>query len=264
MPRTYKRSKKSSTRTRKRSYKSKYSSRKSSRTFKKKVQSIINQNLEDKVAYKSVMNVNYNSIIDGASDLNFLIPNMAKGTANNARIGDQVRAKSLTITGWIISNLTTTDYSSSRIGVRMMVVQPKGYISQFNISSNATTWLPRLLKKGGTISGFQGTTADFIAPINTDYITCYYDRKMYIEAPYIPGTNEGINNVRHMTKFFKIKIKIRNKILKYDDGDNGGLTPTHFNPVLLLGYCHLDSSGADNIQTQINLSYDSKMYFQDA
>ena len=65
-------------------------------------------------------------------------------------------------------------------------------------------------------------------------------------------------------KFFNINLKVKNKLLKYDASENSALTPVNYNPILLIGYAHLDSSTPDTLNTEINLCYDVRMTYQDA
>jgi len=238
--------------------------RKPRKNLVRTIQKVINRNLEDKQAYKSVVDINFNSGINSQTDLNSIVPNISNGTNDHARVGDQIHAKSLYITGHILANLTFTNYSSCRIGVRMMIVSPKGYTGYDPAYNSATTWLAYLLKKGGAVSGFTGAVSDFYAPINSDAITCHYDRKFFVRSPFAPLNLNGDMNTIGSTKFFKIRIPMRNKLLKYDINVNSGLTPTHFNPFLILGYCHLDNSTPDTVDTQINLSFTSVMKYQDS
>lgn len=241
--------------------------KKPSKTFVKQVQRIINKNAEDKQAYASLVNYNYNSGINSSADLNFILPNIATGVADNERIGDQIMCKNFTVKGHIISNLTYNSYSQCRIGLRLMVVQPKTSSSSSLISNDASNWLSYLLKKGGTTTGFSGLVSDLYAPINTDAITKYYDRVMYINSPYQVGTVSGALDVAtyNSTKFFSITMpRCKKKLLKYDESVGSDLTPTHYNPVLILGYCHLDSAAPDTVSAQLNLSWVSTMSYQDS
>ena len=65
-------------------------------------------------------------------------------------------------------------------------------------------------------------------------------------------------------KVFKIYLPIKNKLFKYDGAVNSGLTPTNYNPFLIVGYAHLDASIPDTVQTQVNVSFTSQMRYQDA
>jgi len=242
--------------------KTKRSSGKKSLRFAKAVQSVINKNAEDKMAYKSVVNISYNSGIDSQTDLNSLVPQLTQSATDNGRNGDQIRGKKLNISGFILSNLTYNTYSACRIGVRVMIVQPKGYLGYDPAYNSAVTWLATLLKKGGTVSGFTGTVQDFLAPINTDTITKYYDRKFYVKSPFM-YSSVGNAETTGSTKFFNINLPMRNKLLRYDSTSNSGLTPVNYNPWLIVGYCHLDSSTPDTVTTQINLNFTSTLMYQD-
>lgn len=246
-----------------RKIKTKLKFKKVNKSFEKKVQVILDKNLENKVAYMKDTNVNYNSGIDNATDLRRVFPNISQGTNDGSRVGDQIRLKRLRIQGHIITNITYNTYSAARIGVRLMVVQPKAYRGIGAIEGNATTWLATLLKKGTTTGVFAGLVEDLYVPINSDAITTYYDKMFYMQSPYIPGTNTGSTNVQSMTKFFDINFKLTNKLVKYDMAVDSGLTPSEFNPVLIVGYAHLDVSAPDVITTQINMSYITNASFQD-
>lgn len=237
------------------------------RTFAKRVQQVINKNLEDKQAYQAVTDVNYNSGINSAGDLNFIIPNIANGTTDNARIGDQIRAKSLIVKGHFITNLTFNAYSQARIGVRMMIIAPKAYNSETSAIAGSAVWLNTLLKKGATTSAFTGTTQDLYAPINTDAITKYYDRVFYVRSPYVVGTiTDGIElSTSTTTKFFTIRLPwCKHRLLKYDSTVDSNLAPTNYCPILVLGYSHLDNSAPDTVSTQVQLSWISTLTYQDA
>ena len=129
--------------------KAKRNTTKVTKLFKKKVQKVINANMEDKCAYLSVVNINYNSGINSTGDLNNLMPNVSNNVNDNGRIGDQVKMHSLNVRGHILSSLVYTSYSQCRIGVRMMIVSPKHYTAYSAILANSTQWLNTLLKKKG-------------------------------------------------------------------------------------------------------------------
>lgn len=235
------------------------------KSFRKKVQKVIDENCEDKQAYKQVSDVNYNSGINNSTDTNFLFPNITTSTADNGRIGDQIKLKRFRIQGHIISNLTFNDYNSCRLGVRVIICQPKNYGSVTLITNGAATWMAHLLKKGGSTSGFTGIVSDLYSPINTDAITCYFDKLLYMTAPYVAGTDTGNKMLtQSITTFFDIKLKCKNKKIVYDAAIDSGLTPAEYNPVLLLGYAHLTNSTPDTVDTQLNLSWVSTVDYQDA
>jgi len=231
-------------------------------SFAKKVQSIINKNAENKQIYTNSF-INFNSGINSAGDIQQVVANLGNGTGDYQRIGDQIRAQKLQVKGWMAMTLSyLTSASASRIGVRLMIVQPKFYGGLTEIAANTGNWLGTLLKKGGTTTGFSGAVSDLQSPINTDAITKYYDRVFYLNLPY-SQTAVGEASTVGSTRFFSMSKNLRNKLMKYDSSVGSGLTSTQFNPVLLCGYVHLDGSAADVVNTQIQLNYDAMLQFQD-
>lgn len=233
------------------------------KNFKKKVLSVVRAQVETKQAFGNLPFTAFNSGINASGDLQWCLPNISQGTAENARVGDQIRALKLNIRGAIVSNLTYQAYSDCRIAIRMMIVSPKAYPTLASAQANATTWLATLLRKGGTTSNFTGAMEDLWAPINTEAITKYYDKVFYVNSPYM-ATAVGEQPTYNSVKFFNINMKLRNKLLKYDSSVGSGITPTNYGPILLLGYAHLDGSSGDTLTTQVGLSFDTIFDYEDA
>jgi len=238
-------------------------SKKSSKTFVKKVQAIIHKDVETKSAFSQNTSVAFNSGINSAGDIQIIVPDIQNSTFDNGRIGDQIRGMRLRIGAILTSNLTYTAYSNCRLGVRVLIVQPKMYSNYDAINTNATVWLGTLLKKGLATSAFTGLINDLYADINTDAITVYYDKVHYINTPFM-ATAVGEQSTYNSVRFIKKTINLRNKLLRYDSAFNSGKTPTNFNPVMLCGYAHLDGSGPDTVTTQVSMTTDSYMDYEDA
>lgn len=241
-------------------------SSKPSKAFAKKVRAVLHKNVESKQAFSSLPSTAFNSGITAVGDIQNLLPTIAQGTADNARIGDQLRGQRLTIKGAVVYNPSTGSYGTypnTRLAVRIMIVQPKQYGDYSAIYSNFSSWSAFLLKKGGTTTNFSGTLSDLWAPINSDAITKYYDKIMYLNGPY-ERTAVGGYQMLGSTKFFNISLKMRNKLLKYDAAVSGGLSPTNYAPIMLIGYVHMDGSSPDGVSTAITAQYDSIFTYEDA
>lgn len=246
---------------------SKYKPKKaySGKAFKKAVQAVVSAQSETKQAFHSVQSENYNSGINVTGDAKRILPTVGKGDDDNQRDGDQLRAQTLTVKGAIVYNPSTGQYgtyANSRIACRLMIVSPRLYPNIDDAQTNAATWMAYLLKKGGTTSGFSGTLSDLWAPINSDGIIKYYDKVFYLDAPY-QVTAVGSTVMGKSTRFFSHSMKLRNKVLKYDSSVSGGISPTNYGPVMILGYTHMDGSGADSLTTAVQLSFDSILNFED-
>lgn len=249
-------------------------------TFKKlidnEIKAVMAKNVETKQAYRNNGDslVWFNSQIDSASDMQQLLPNIAKSVNDNGRIGDQIKAKSLTLSGYMryaplpttSSAINTSTYSN--IVARLMVVSLKLRPNYPDINQGYNS-LNFLLKKGGTAVGFTGKLTDIYAPINTDLWTLHHNETHYISQDmlYQPSTASlvgGMTNMRDLVKFFNIKIPCKNKILKYDDNVNGGETPTNFGPVMVIGYAYLNGALPDSVSANLAVQYSTVFNYEDA
>lgn len=240
--------------------------------FRKKVLSVVQRQAENKQAYQSTGNtpVYFNSGISGAGDCQQIVPYVSSGTADNQRIGDEIRAKSLLIRGAILMQLKNdTSLANRKIGVRVMIVQPRRYTAFQDITGGAGNWQLGILKKGGSVSAFTGTMPDLWAPLNKDELIIYYDKVHYMSIDAVT-TSSAIGSysqdVRQTTKFINIRVPCRNKLLRYDSSADAGTLPAGWNPVMLVGYSYLDFNGGgpDTVTTSVGVCYDSMLTFEDS
>lgn len=233
----------------------------------KVIQRVINKNVETKQAFTLMAPTSFNAGISGTGDVLALIPGISNGSFDNQRIGDQIQAKSMKIQGAVVWNPSAAifgSYNSARIAVRIMIVQPKAYNNQSDVTSFSSTWMPTLLKRGGTTVAFTGTLNDLWTPINTDAITKYYDRIYYLNGYY----NTGPSNVQLIgsTRQFTARLKFRGagKRFRYDANFSSGILPTNFAPVMIIGYANMNGTGPDTVSTAITVQYDSTLLYKDA
>lgn len=240
--------------------------RRTRKSFKKAVQRVIDKNVETKHAFTTLDPTQFNSGISGSGDIRQILPNISLGTADNARIGDQIRLKSMSIKGSVVWNPVINNfgsYSSCRIYVRMFIVCPKYYTTTLAVQNN-TGWLDILLKKGGTTTGFTGVMSDLWAPVNTDAITKYYDKVVRLDGIYGNQTNNVI--MSGTDRFFSKTFKFRGagKLLKYDSSVSSGIQPTNFAPVFLLGYVYANNGAPTTLTTDVACQWDCNFNYQDA
>lgn len=241
--------------------------------FKKRVLKAVRSNVETKQAFHTMAPTDFNSGIASAGDSLRIIPNVAIGTGDNARIGDQLHPQSLTLRG-IIQMLPQGGNQGDgvrKIAARVMIVTPKAFACWSSAYANSTTWQAYLLKKGGTVTQFSGAIDDLYAPINTDAITCHYNRVFYFnQSTYmsVGGSTSGTvaSTQDNLVRFFKKTIKFGNtRLFKYDSNIDGGLTPANGPAyVMLVGYCFVDGTLPDTLSTRIRVQYDSILNYEDA
>lgn len=111
--------------------------RKASKSLVKIIQKQIHKDVEDKSRNVNYDLTAYNSAISVAGDVSKVILSIAQGTDNGERIGDKIRCKSINIRGHMILSVPTIgNQSNCRIGVRLMVVQPKRYQNDVDVTNN--------------------------------------------------------------------------------------------------------------------------------
>jgi len=238
-------------------------------SFNKRVLSVIKKQTEDKMAYTSNSGVTlFNSGINSSADCQRIVPNISNGNTDYQRIGDQIRAQSFKLKGYlemaVDPAISGSSASNRRIGVRMMVVTPKAFGNVAFAENNASFWQGTLLKKGGTTTNFSGVVSDLFADINTDAVTVHYNKVTYMTQPVIYGTLQGMLDISKTVKFFNINIKCKNRLLKYDANFDSALTPVNFSPILLIGYVLLDGTSPDTVSTRVGCMYETSFKYEDA
>lgn len=259
---------KKSSKTRKSFKKNKRSkSIKSSKSFIKKVQSIIHKDVETKQSYNAFPLTYFNSYINNVADYCQVIPGIIQGVDVNQRIGENIRAMNLSIKGYMIASISNNSLNNARIAVRVMCVQPRNCSNYSQVLLGSSAWLGSLLLKGGVTTGYTGLVSDTYAPINTSQIITYYDKVFYVSTPVLyPSTSAtGLTSwdLSKSARFFNINLKMKNKLLRYDDNIDT-LYPQNYAPTILVGYCHMDGGTPDLVTSQIGLMYDVTMRYEDA
>lgn len=245
--------------------------------FVRNVKQVIQSLTETKQAYHNSGDslIMFNSGINTSGDMMRVVPNIAQSVLDNGRIGDQVRSKKLSIRGYLKLNINAASGTAGdsttlpNVIARLMVVSIKSRSSYTDAAAGAG-FLATLLKKGGTTVGFTGLLSDINAPINTDAFTVHSDRKFYMTQDYVNAIGASVpsqylaQDIKNTVKFFNINVRCKNKLLKYDEDVGGGLEPTNFAPILLLGYAYLDGSSPDTLSTNLGLQYISTLDYEDA
>jgi len=245
-------------------------SAKPSKAFVKKVQSIVHKDVETKQAFTSIASTGYGGTIDGsAGSVTFCLPNVGQGVTEADRIGDQIRAQSLKVEGWLTQSLAATYTNACRVVCRVFIVQPKLYTDRNEIIANAPSWTSALLKRGPNETAFTGAIQDLTAPVNTDSITCYYDKLYTLSIPAFFGGNPTAPysvalDTAYTTKYFSKTFNLKNKLLKYTSNYNGGISPTNWCPVILMGYCFVNGSAATPAVSTVSMSFTSLLKYEDA
>jgi len=235
--------------------------------FKKAVQKVNSEGLEDKQTClfpePSVISNNINA----TTDLRRLIPDILTGTSDYQRIGDNIRGKSLIIRGHLElgtnPNLQNSD-GPTRIIVRLMVLSDKRISAYENQSlgflNNLIDFGSGTVNMDGSVGGANNLRSMYL-PIDRNTATVHYDKLFYLNAPRIfnsTGTQLQNVNYENTIKLFKISVKCK-KLLRYADGQN---TPTNFAPYLT-GCCFQLNGGGTGITNLARLHYTTTFTYED-
>lgn len=231
--------------------------------FRKAVQKIVNKNIETKQSYHIMAPTNFNSGIDAAADALRVLPNVGRGDDVSNRIGQLITAQRLRVQGaisWSPSAGQFGTFANARLGVRLFIIGVRQYNSVSDALANTATWMPILLQKGSTATAFTGAINDLWAPLNSESFIKYYDKVFYLDGTYQANAT-GMSQLIGATKLFKANLRVKNKVLKYE---TAGVNPTNYAPIFVVGYAHMDGSGADVLSTAITVQWDAVLDFDDA
>lgn len=237
----------------------------------RRIKQVVSSLTEDKQAFTTQQNLKFNSGVDAVGDLVQILPGIAQGVGESQRIGNQIRAKSLNVKGFL--KLDVNDVADStklpNVVARMMVVSMK-VTSSYQDAQTLSSKIGTLLKKGATTTAFAGNLQDLYAPINRDVFTVHYDKKFYLRQDYVnvtgasPPSQTLAQDISKTVKFFNFNVKCKGRILKYDEDVGSDILPGNFGPFLMLGYSYLDGSSPDVLDTKLALTFDSVFNYEDA
>lgn len=243
--------------------------KKSALVTKTQLYRAIRRNIETKMASIEYGMTSFNSGITANADYIAILPSIAQGTGQNARIGNEIKPLKLVIRGHIIYDTLDANLlaDARMLGARLFCFQDKATKTYNNNIYNF-----QLLDDGGSSVTFTGTAINFITPHNSQQFKFFADRKYKILKPFgttndtTPASTSSIMSM-NTTMYHPFVITITQKqlpaILKYDMTDSIN-NPVNFCPMLALGYADLLNSAADTTTTQLKMQFVSTLTYEDA
>lgn len=228
----------------------------------KTIKSKINQFQETKMASRDLGFVNYNNQASVQGDVITLLPGVLAGIEEDQRVGTDIRCQSFYLKGLINVNPIHLDKPRARILMRMMVVQPIAYKNVVAAAAQFQQWLPNLLKQGSQPTGLDGSIKSMYLPINTDVITCYWDKRIEMISDFYEDAQSGNFAIHFASKQFGFKLNVKNKILRFDTRSQP--EPNNFAPILLVSYCFMDGSAPVFTTTAVSMQAITVLKYKDA
>lgn len=252
-----------------------YRRNKPSGAFAKKVNAVIQKNVETKDASFTLNVTDFNGLVNNVADVCRIVPNIQNGTTNGTRVSDQILGQKIDFRGHMMINtvfnttgitIPTAIPTNARLMIRAAIVSIKKYNS-FDDVAGTTTWMNSILKNGAALQGLDGTLQSMYLPWNKDVITVHKEFKKFVTIPVIyekTATAAGFAmtavGFENSIKFISTTLKCK-KLLKYD---NTSFSPQNYAPFFICSYAHLDGTSADIIVSRITTSYVSTLFYEDA
>jgi len=241
------------------------------KTEVKQVKSLMHSTKEDKMASSNSGLIEHNSDISQGDCLR-MVPSITQGVAEGQRIGNEIIAKRMTVQGLLNVNFNGRS-TRAKIGVRVFMFSVKGYADGTAAINNSAQWINGLLRDGTNVRPFDGSVRSYFLPVNRDLITLHAERRCNMTFPF--QFNTGLNpsstsfpvQTQYSYKYWKATIKCKNKKLKFSSIAPGGgidTVPNNWGPIIAVGYCKLDGSGPDVLDTGVTSEFNTQLYFEDA
>jgi len=194
-----------------------------------------------------------------------LNPIIVQGVGENGRIGNSVKVKKLTLTGYLCPSATIIDTRVPAVigqwNVRVFIGRLKNTINQ-----PVTTDLNILMRTGANTQPFDSSNGlSLCRSVNHELFTIYYDKIHKIG--FQNGNNASVatglhNNDYKLSKYLKIDLtKHVKKNLIFTEGSNN---PTNMGLYMWAGICDSLCSGYTNTAGLVNMIYDLEYIYEDA
>lgn len=193
-----------------------------------------------------------------------LIPEIPTGSDPGQRNGNKINPKRLVVDFWI----NATNYVSSvDMVARLFILECLNVRNTADINTAAVD-LSTLLDYGQAQGPFGGYASELHGAVNRDQFKVLMDRKFKIQktqgqgpclANGFAGDGYEPNNFHH----YRISLKCP-KVLHYRDA--GQTLPDGWAPFFNAGYCipsYTDVDGVDTLNTRLQVSWTSTLYYTD-
>lgn len=232
------------------------------------VKKIMNRKLETKLTTYTVGNAgiyDQNSSALLQSNTFQLLPVVAQGAQDGARIGDRISVTSLKVKALL--NLATTSMSQRSLYVRVVIFSTKDYNADVTGGTCPSIELSNFFRNQTTTSSVTGYMYnDQLLPINTNRLTVHFDRR-YILGSNITGTTSANNypNASPVHEGFKhIEFNIKNiKRLVYDENGTNPNLPTNHDLWMAVIPNNVDSVVNTGTTNPVFLSFCSILSYKD-
>ncbi len=198
-------------------------------------------------------------------DFKRLLPSVGQGDTRDARDGAKIKLRHFSVRGFLKFTPPEDIANHDSMYARLFMVSNKDD-TEFSATPMAAL-AANLLRSGGNSTSYTGTLWQHWMPVNTAYVTKYYDksfrmiadRKQKLEGTGTdPDLDLAWSRKQIFIPFFH-KFKVKGKILRYQQG---ATFPVGYNPVIGCGVVDLNNPGTaqgDYVQMayQVTMRWDN-------
>ena len=204
-----------------------------------------------------------------------LFPNLTQGVDRNEREGSKIKLTSMYTQGYIqipsYESPGSEDRSNIMFRLCVLSARSEHFVPDLLANWQGTgNYFDQLLKPKAESLPPSGNTIDMWNDINRDLFTVHYDKLFNFSRGDANGQNISpvqTNWRPDMIKFFKFKMKVKNKVLRYAQdtapGTNDGIQPTNFAPFLVGWWSYTNGAPASNVRVPY-VEFFTHVRFKDA
>lgn len=208
---------------------------------------------------------------DPANRIVTIIPDVATGDTRDKRLGSQIKLTQLYIKGKIdippTDNPIVGNGDRALIYVRLMVLSCKKFRQIQEVRANWNTGQnlnDQFFKTGDAGQAPSGSYIDMLRHINSDAFTTHYDRVFKMDRNYNyfldPTSTSGVATQRPDSRDFHIRLKVKNKVLKYED--HTVVQPDNYQPFVCYMYAFGNGAAPSSLAAVPFIEYQTTMSFK--
>lgn len=204
-----------------------------------------------------------------------ILANIGQGDERNDRHGSKIKLTSLSLKGYIQIPSYESPGSEDRSNImfRLCVLSAKSEHFFPDVLANWAgpgNFFSQLMKPASEATPVFGDNSDMWKDINRDLFTVHYDKVFDFSRGDANGQNISpvqTNWRPDKIKFFNVKLKCKNKVLRFadatDPGTNDGINPSNYAPFLVGWWSYINGAAPSNTPVPY-IEYYAKSYFKDA
>lgn len=253
--------------------------RKSTGSFQKKVARVVGRVLrrktETKVNFTNYVNQGFNATINSSADLYNLLPSIAQGTGDNARIGDSITPLYTNIRGYVGIHCNDALYGTlGPLDIQLFCLRGKTR-KDGSVTPRPASDLD-IIKRGVTKQQYDGTFASSCSPVNIEDFQVIFKKSFRLipipttsSSSTSPPTSFSLpNNSNSGSTIYKLQHKInwaKLGVKKFLYEGSSASQPINENIFWCVGYAQYNdpNNAVSDTYTPVQVTMQAMTYYKD-